>query len=178
MWLLMVDAVFQFLNYSIFSSSLFKMRTSQKTILKKKMMIKVVVMAKTRHLLFQPKKMRWSWRKTQYIFHPTYLQSKVVVLLRNSSVWIGKQIMIFAFLLLMQVSLYYYFNSLFTFRIEEGTYGVVYRARDKRTDEIVALKRLKMEKEKEGFPITSLREINTLLKVRLVFLFLPWLMLP
>lgn len=49
-------------------------------------------------------------------------------------------------------------------RIEEGTYGVVYRARDKRTDEIVALKRLKMEKEREGFPITSLREINTLLK--------------
>jgi len=49
-------------------------------------------------------------------------------------------------------------------RIEEGTYGVVFRARDKRTDEIVALKRLKMEKEKEGFPITSLREINTLLK--------------
>ncbi|KAI4460891.1 cell division protein kinase [Holotrichia oblita] len=49
-------------------------------------------------------------------------------------------------------------------RIEEGTYGVVYRARDRRTEEIVALKRLKMEKEKEGFPITSLREINTLLK--------------
>jgi len=48
-------------------------------------------------------------------------------------------------------------------RIEEGTYGVVYRAKDKRTQEIVALKRLKMEKEKEGFPITSLREINTLL---------------
>lgn len=51
-------------------------------------------------------------------------------------------------------------------KIEEGTYGVVYRARDKTTDEIVALKRLKMEKEKEGFPITSLREINTLLKVK------------
>lgn len=51
-------------------------------------------------------------------------------------------------------------------RIEEGTYGVVYRARDKHTDEIVALKRLKMEKEKEGFPITSLREINTLLKAQ------------
>lgn len=50
-------------------------------------------------------------------------------------------------------------------RIEEGTYGVVYRARDRTTEEIVALKRLKMEKEKEGFPITSLREINTLLKV-------------
>ncbi|XP_071945128.1 uncharacterized protein [Antedon mediterranea] len=49
-------------------------------------------------------------------------------------------------------------------RIEEGTYGVVYRAKDKKLDEVVALKRLKMEKEKEGFPITSLREINTLLK--------------
>lgn len=42
----------------------------------------------------------------------------------------------------------------------------MYRARDKRTEEIVALKRLKMEKEKEGFPITSLREINTLLKAQ------------
>uniref|UniRef100_A0A8C4R356 cyclin-dependent kinase n=1 Tax=Eptatretus burgeri TaxID=7764 RepID=A0A8C4R356_EPTBU len=51
-------------------------------------------------------------------------------------------------------------------RIEEGTYGVVYRAKDKKTDEVVALKRLKMEKEKEGFPITSLREINTLLKAQ------------
>lgn len=30
--------------------------------------------------------------------------------------------------------------------------------------DIVALKKLKMEKEKEGFPITSLREINMLLK--------------
>ncbi|KAM4651013.1 cyclin-dependent kinase 11B isoform 2-T2 [Discoglossus pictus] len=51
-------------------------------------------------------------------------------------------------------------------RIEEGTYGVVYRAKDRKTDEIVALKRLKMEKEKEGFPITSLREINTILKAQ------------
>ena len=50
-------------------------------------------------------------------------------------------------------------------RIAEGTYGVVYRAREKTTNLIVALKRLKMEKEKEGFPITSLREVNTLLKV-------------
>jgi len=55
-------------------------------------------------------------------------------------------------------------NMFIIFRIEEGTYGVVYRAKEKQTDEIVALKRLKMEKEKEGFPITSLREISTLLK--------------
>ena len=48
-------------------------------------------------------------------------------------------------------------------RIEEGTYGVVYGARNKDTNEVVALKRLKLEQETEGFPITSLREINTLL---------------
>lgn len=33
-------------------------------------------------------------------------------------------------------------------------------------EEIVALKRLKIEREREGFPITSLREINTLLKAQ------------
>ncbi|KAL5998167.1 hypothetical protein ACLOJK_009105 [Asimina triloba] len=48
-------------------------------------------------------------------------------------------------------------------KIDEGTYGVVYRARDKKTDKVVALKKVKMEKEKEGFPLTSLREINILL---------------
>ena len=30
----------------------------------------------------------------------------------------------------------------------------------------MALKKLKMEKEREGFPITSLREINMLLKAK------------
>ncbi|KAL6177596.1 hypothetical protein ACLB2K_049121 [Fragaria x ananassa] len=45
----------------------------------------------------------------------------------------------------------------------EGTYGVVYRARDKQTGEIVAIKKVKMDKSNEGFPITSLREINILL---------------
>ncbi|CAJ0629783.1 1441_t:CDS:2 [Entrophospora sp. SA101] len=48
-------------------------------------------------------------------------------------------------------------------RIEEGAYGVVFRAKDKATGEIVALKKLKLDKEKNGFPITSLREIHTLL---------------
>ncbi|RZC56947.1 hypothetical protein C5167_015810 [Papaver somniferum] len=45
-------------------------------------------------------------------------------------------------------------------RIGEGTYGVVFRARDKKTGgEVVALKKVKMEKEREGFPMTALREI-------------------
>jgi len=48
-------------------------------------------------------------------------------------------------------------------QIEEGTYGVVYRAKDKQTGDIVALKRLKLDEERYGFPITALREINALI---------------
>lgn len=48
-------------------------------------------------------------------------------------------------------------------QIEEGSYGVVFRARDKETGDIVALKRLKLDEEKHGFPITALREINALM---------------
>ena len=33
-------------------------------------------------------------------------------------------------------------------RIGEGTYGIVYRARDTKTGEIVALKKMRMEREK------------------------------
>lgn len=51
-------------------------------------------------------------------------------------------------------------------KIEEGTYGVVFRAKDRTSGEVVALKKLKMEKEREGFPITSIREVDALLKVR------------
>lgn len=51
-------------------------------------------------------------------------------------------------------------------KVGEGTYGVVYRARDTKTDEIVALKRVRMEEEKDGLPVSSLREINLLLNMR------------
>ena len=47
--------------------------------------------------------------------------------------------------------------------IEEGTYGVVFRARCNTTGEIYALKKLKLEEEKQGFPITSLREVMALM---------------
>jgi cell division cycle 2-like len=50
--------------------------------------------------------------------------------------------------------------------IEEGSYGVVFRARDKQTGDIVALKKLKLDEEKHGFPITALREINALMACR------------
>ena len=51
-------------------------------------------------------------------------------------------------------------------QIEEGSYGVVFRARDTQTGDIVALKKLKLEEEKHGFPITALREINALVACR------------
>lgn len=51
-------------------------------------------------------------------------------------------------------------------QIEEGSYGVVFRARDKQTGDIVALKKLKLDEEKNGFPITALREINALMSCR------------
>ncbi|CAL4121847.1 unnamed protein product, partial [Meganyctiphanes norvegica] len=47
-------------------------------------------------------------------------------------------------------------------RIGEGTYGVVYRAKDTKTNEIVALKKMRMEKEKDGMPVSGLREIMLL----------------
>ncbi|RKP06153.1 kinase-like domain-containing protein, partial [Thamnocephalis sphaerospora] len=52
-------------------------------------------------------------------------------------------------------------------RIDEGSYGVVYRGRDRITGEIVALKRLKCEhQDRNGFPVTDLREIHSLLWIK------------
>ncbi|KAB8245462.1 kinase-like domain-containing protein [Aspergillus flavus] len=50
--------------------------------------------------------------------------------------------------------------------IEEGSYGWVSRAKDITTGEIVALKKLKMDNSPDGFPVTGLREIQTLLEAR------------
>lgn len=47
-------------------------------------------------------------------------------------------------------------------KLGEGTYGVVFKASDKRTGEIVALKRIRLEQEEEGIPPTSIREISIL----------------
>ena len=47
-------------------------------------------------------------------------------------------------------------------QIGEGTYGQVYMARNNSNGEIVALKKVRMDNEKEGFPITAIREIKIL----------------
>uniref|UniRef100_A0A7S0QIZ2 Protein kinase domain-containing protein n=1 Tax=Cryptomonas curvata TaxID=233186 RepID=A0A7S0QIZ2_9CRYP len=51
-------------------------------------------------------------------------------------------------------------------KIDEGTYGVVYRARCRLSERIVALKQVKLERAKEGFPLTALRELTVLLELR------------
>lgn len=46
--------------------------------------------------------------------------------------------------------------------VGEGTYGLVYKVRDRTNGRICAMKKIKMDCEKEGFPITALREIRLL----------------
>ncbi|ONK73341.1 uncharacterized protein A4U43_C04F29950 [Asparagus officinalis] len=47
-------------------------------------------------------------------------------------------------------------------KIGEGTYGVVYKARDRLTNETIALKKIRLEQEDEGVPSTAIREISLL----------------
>lgn len=49
-------------------------------------------------------------------------------------------------------------------RVGEGTYGIVFRARDTENEEIVALKKVRIDQEmfKDGFPVSGLREIQIL----------------
>jgi cyclin-dependent kinase 1 len=47
-------------------------------------------------------------------------------------------------------------------KIGEGTYGVVYKGRDKRTDKLVAMKKIRLENDDEGVPSTAIREVSTL----------------
>ena len=47
-------------------------------------------------------------------------------------------------------------------KVGEGTYGVVYKVRNVRTDAILALKKIRLADEEEGVPATAIREISLL----------------
>mmetsp|Transcript_12453 Transcript_12453/g.18660 ORF Transcript_12453/g.18660 Transcript_12453/m.18660 type:complete len:302 (-) Transcript_12453:1355-2260(-) len=51
-------------------------------------------------------------------------------------------------------------------KIGEGTYGVVYKAKDRVREMIIALKRIRLEAEDEGIPSTAIREISLLKELR------------
>lgn len=51
-------------------------------------------------------------------------------------------------------------------KIGEGTYGVVYKGRNKVTGQIVAMKKIRLESEDEGIPSTAIREISILKELK------------
>lgn len=51
-------------------------------------------------------------------------------------------------------------------KLGEGTYGVVYKAKERTTDRIVALKKMRLDGEDEGVPSTAIREISLLRELR------------
>ena len=51
-------------------------------------------------------------------------------------------------------------------KLGEGTYGIVYKCRYVITGQIVALKKIRLEKEDDGVPSTAIREISLLKGLR------------
>jgi len=51
-------------------------------------------------------------------------------------------------------------------QVGEGTFGKVYKAQNILCDSFVALKRIRMEGERDGFPVTAMREIKLLQSLR------------
>ena len=51
-------------------------------------------------------------------------------------------------------------------KIGEGTYGVVYKARNLLNGQLIALKKIRLEQEEEGVPSTAIREISLLKELK------------
>jgi cyclin-dependent kinase 1 len=50
--------------------------------------------------------------------------------------------------------------------IGSGTYGIVYKGLNKKTNEVIAIKKIKIELDSEGVPSTALREISILRELK------------
>lgn len=72
------------------------------------------------------------------------------------------------FVIIIGLLLLIYYSISKTFqkqeKLGEGTYGEVHKGIDKRDNSVVAIKKIRIDpqREKEGFPITSIREIRAL----------------
>lgn len=53
-------------------------------------------------------------------------------------------------------------------KIGEGTYGVVYKGRNRITGQIVAMKKIRLESDDEGIPSTAIRYVHCLHVVHLL----------
>ncbi|KAI8807081.1 kinase-like domain-containing protein [Cladochytrium replicatum] len=51
-------------------------------------------------------------------------------------------------------------------KLGEGTYGIVYKAQNRENQDIVALKRIRLDNEEEGVPCTAIREISLLKELK------------
>ncbi|PKK69730.1 kinase-like domain-containing protein [Rhizophagus irregularis DAOM 181602=DAOM 197198] len=51
-------------------------------------------------------------------------------------------------------------------KLGEGTYGIVYKAQNRDSNEVVALKRIRLDNEEEGVPCTAIREISLLKELK------------
>lgn len=64
------------------------------------------------------------------------------------------------FLVICSVEMSYRNPCMYVFSL--GTYGVVYKGRNKTTGQVVAMKKIRLESEEEGVPSTAVREISLL----------------
>jgi serine/threonine protein kinase len=51
-------------------------------------------------------------------------------------------------------------------KISEGTYGIVYKAKHKASNRIVALKKIRLNSHDEGVPATAIREVSLLKELK------------
>ena len=80
--------------------------------------------------------------------------------------WLFLDFWIFFSTVLKKCIFFFLFQPTFIFNTFLGTYGIVYKAKKRDTNEIVALKRIRLDSEEEGVPCTAIREISLLKELK------------